>query len=89
MSSNSGESAKTLSEATVQEIQFELIRRSSFNALDGPRVLESLQRHRELWLSVVFDRIGFCDTESLLPISSLIKLRDLPRNIWNAELCTL
>ena len=68
----------------MQEIQFELLRRSSFNAFDGPRVAESLHRHREHWRAVIFDRIGFCG-KNHLPTSSLIKLRDLPRNLWNAD----
>ena len=35
----------------MQEIQLELLRRTSFNALDGERVADSLVRHRDLWLS--------------------------------------
>ncbi len=32
-----------LRDATVQEIQLELLRRSSFNALDGERLVDSLR----------------------------------------------
>jgi hypothetical protein len=42
--------AVSLRDATVQEIQLELLRRSSFNALNGERVVDSLLRHRDLWL---------------------------------------
>jgi hypothetical protein len=73
-----------LVEASVQEIQLELLRRSSFNALNGPRVVERLRQHRDLWLAVILDRIGICGS-GRLPMSSLIKLRDLHRNIWNAD----
>src|SRR5688572_10964799 len=77
-------SSRRLAEATMQEIQFELLRRSSFNALDGPKVVEGLYRYRDLWRSIIFDRIGFCG-KGHLPTSSLIKLRDLPHNYWNAD----
>src|SRR5436305_1571424 len=45
-----------LRDATVQEIQLELIRRTRFNAFDGERVLASLLEHRDLWLAVLLDR---------------------------------
>lgn len=45
-----------ITEATVQELHLELIRRGSFNAFDGKRVVESLLAHRELWEAVVIDR---------------------------------
>ena len=47
-----------LRDATVQEIQLELLRRTQFNALDGERVVDSLLRHRDLWLSFLLDRPG-------------------------------
>jgi hypothetical protein len=37
-----------LRDATVQKIQLELIRRTSFNALEGEKVFASLLRHRDL-----------------------------------------
>ena len=47
----------------------------------------SLLKHRHLWLAVLLDRPGVPDyTEpDLLLTSGLIKLRDLPNNIWNAD----
>jgi len=76
-----------LRDASAQDIQLELIRRSSFNAYDGERVYQSLQRHRDLWLAVLLDRPGLPNyaTPSLLLMSGLIKLRDLPHNTWNAD----
>jgi hypothetical protein len=73
--------------ASVQAIQLELIRRTSLNAMCGDRVVESLFRHRDLWLAAILDRLGFCDYDrprDLRP-SALIKLRDLPQNYWNAD----
>jgi hypothetical protein len=78
----------SLRDATVQEIQLELLRRSSFNALDGERVVESLLRNRDLWLSLLLDRPGlpnYAKPRRLLTMS-LIKLRDLPDNLWNADM---
>lgn len=76
-----------LRDATVQDIQLELLRRAAFNALDGGRVRESLLRHRRLWLAALLDRAGvpnYADPSRLL-IAGLIKLRDLPDNSWNAD----
>jgi hypothetical protein len=50
--------AQTLRQATVQDIQLELIRRTTFNTFDGERVCEILKRHRNLWRAVLFDRPG-------------------------------
>jgi len=73
--------------ATVQEIQLELIRRTSFNAFDGERIYASLLKHRDLWLAVLLDRPGvpnYAEPAHLLT-AGLIKLRDLPDNYWNAD----
>src|SRR5437879_522457 len=78
----------TLRDATVQEIQLELIRRTRFNAFDGEKIYASLMKHRELWLAVLLDRPGlpnYAEPRSLL-MSGLIKLRDLEQNIWNADM---
>lgn len=79
--------SSSLREATAQEIQLELLRRTKFNELDGERVVASLMKHRELWLAVLLDRPGVADYSEpgFLLISGLIKLRDLPSNIWNAD----
>ena len=76
-----------LRDATVQEIQLELIRRTRFNAMLGDRVVASLQLHRSLWRAVLLDRPGvpnYTEPTTLL-MSGLIKLRDLEENIWNAD----
>jgi hypothetical protein len=62
---------------TVQDLQLELIRRSSYNAFDGPRVLEDLLQRRASWEAVLFDRLGVG--------VDLIKLRDLADDCWNVD----
>jgi hypothetical protein len=76
-----------LRQATVQEIQLELIRRTCFNAMDGQRVYDSLLKRRDLWLAVLLDRPGVANyaKPGLLLTAGLIKLRDLPDDIWNAD----
>jgi hypothetical protein len=76
-----------LRDATVQEIQLELIRRTRFNTFDGEKVCALLAHHREKWQAVLFDRPGLpnYDRPSRLLMSGLIKLRDLEDNIWNVD----
>jgi hypothetical protein len=76
-----------LREATVQEIQLELVRRTRFNTFDGERICASLLKHRELWTAVLLDSPGvpnYSEPRHLLMVG-LIKLRDLPYNLWNAD----
>lgn len=75
---------KPLAEATVQEIQLELIRRTSFNAFNGERVVKWLLAHRELWEAVYMDRLALMRVRRV-PAAGLIKLRDLPDNYWNVD----
>jgi hypothetical protein len=76
-----------LREASVQEIQLELLRRTRFNALDGERVCASLLRHRHLWLAALLDGPGVRNyaAPGEPALSGLIKLRDLPENFWNTD----
>lgn len=64
---------KSIEDATMQELQLEIIRRSLHNDFDGRHVYDYLITHPELWTAVLLDR------------NDLIKLRDLPENIWNAD----
>jgi hypothetical protein len=77
----------SLRDASVQDIQLELLRRTSFNGLDGGKVGADLLKHRELWLAVLLDRPGVPNylEPGLLLTSGLIKLRDLPDDFWNAD----
>ena len=76
-----------LRKATVQEIQLELIRRTSFNAFDGERIYASLMKHRAYWQAVLLDRPGLANYQKPrhLLMMGLIKLRDLDDNLWNAD----
>jgi hypothetical protein len=76
-----------LRQATVQEIQLELIRRTKFNAFNGERVYASLMKHRAYWQAVLLDRPGLANYQKPggLLMMGLIKLRDLDDNIWNAD----
>jgi hypothetical protein len=76
-----------LRQASVQDIQLELLRRTTFNALDGEQVCASLLKHRGLWRAALLDRPGVANyaEPSLLLMGGLIKLRDLSTNIWNAD----
>lgn len=77
----------SLRDASVQDIQLELIRRTSFNSMNGERIVASLLRHRDLWLAVLLDRPGLPNYDEPIRIltAGLIKLRDLPQNLWNAD----
>jgi hypothetical protein len=51
-------------------------------------VVESLLRNRDLWISLLLDRPGlpnYAKPRRLLTMG-LIKLRDLPDNLWNADM---
>lgn len=77
----------SLPDATVQEIQLELIRRSKFNSFDGKAVCDLLRTHQALWRGVIFDRPGlpnYAEPTRLL-MSGLIKLRDIEDDIWNVD----
>lgn len=60
----------------VQAIQLDLVRRSSFNNLNGSQVVRDLLGHRQLWCAALIDRLGS---------DALIKLRDLDGNYWNVD----
>ncbi|MEZ4732179.1 MAG: hypothetical protein R3E79_34105 [Caldilineaceae bacterium] len=73
-----------LTEATVQEIQLELIRRTQFNAFDGKKVVASLLRHRALWIAAVMES-SYGSGIHHLSGAGLLKLRDLPLNVWHVD----
>jgi hypothetical protein len=77
----------TLRDASVQDIQLEIIRRTRFNDFDGEKVHASLLKYRSLWRAVLLDRPGLANyaEPTHLLMSGLIKLRDLDDKIWNAD----
>lgn len=70
------EESSRLTEANIQDIQLELIRRRQFNNFDGSRVVRDLLEHRDLWEAVLLDG---------QPPFNLIKLRDLSANGWSTD----
>jgi hypothetical protein len=76
-----------LRDATVQDIQLELIRRTRFNTFDGEVICELLAKYRSYWIAAVFDNNGVPNYRNpgQLPVGGLIKLRDLDRNILNVD----
>lgn len=73
-----------LRDATVQEIQLELIRRTRPGDIAGDRIVADLIAHRDLWEAVMMDTFCFSNPGKL-PRIGLLKLRDLPENFWNAD----
>ena len=59
-----------------QRLQWERLRMTKMNALDGPRVAEDLERNEPLWDAFLFGRFH--------PLE-LIELRDLPEGFLNAD----
>lgn len=58
---------------SVQNVQLQLMRMSSFNDFNGPLVVASLEQHRDLWKGAVMTRL-----------ESLICLRDIEHH-WNVD----
>jgi len=75
----------SLTEATIQDIQLELIRRRKFNEFDGPKVVESLRRHRNLWQSVFMSMEQFVADGQEMPWLSLRPLLSMMQNRWQAD----
>jgi hypothetical protein len=73
-----------LGEASVQDIQLELIRRRNFHLFDGQRIADCLLQHRNLWEAVMMDRLAISQPGSL-PTLGLMKLRDIPQDEWNVD----
>jgi hypothetical protein len=77
-----------LSAATVQEIQFELFRRSAVSVEYGDLVeplLDVLRGNRHLWTGMIVDRIDVPRQGRRLGPMSMIPLRDISTNFWNAD----
>lgn len=79
---------------TIQELQFELIKKSSFNDFNGDLVVKSLQENKDLWQGVIMDRAGYCLHSDIFGNArentggekiSLIKLRDIKDGYWNVD----
>src|SRR5688572_17829618 len=78
---------EALSKFTVQDIQFELLRRASGTGFKAEKIIALLQEHKPLWNAACMDRIfAFAhSTTRLLYLPALYHLRDLPHNVWNTD----
>src|SRR5262245_620616 len=76
-----------LRDASVQDIQLELLRRTCFNRLDGEKVVASLLKHRRLWRAALLDRPGGANYATYEPLllGGPVKRRELADNFWNAD----
>lgn len=64
----------------IQQLQFELIRKVSFNNFDGEKIVQSLIDYKELWRGVVMNRLSTSSqSDPFLP------LRDIEKNIWSVD----
>jgi hypothetical protein len=61
---------------TIQDLQFELMERASFNEFDGARVVRDLREHSDLWTGAIMGRFHY---------SELIPLRDIAEDYWNVD----
>lgn len=66
---------------TVQQLQLELIRRSSSS--NGEALVQFLLEHQALWSSVMLNDTDFYDYRKNMP--GLMKLTDLEYNTWRAD----
>src|SRR6266404_7868314 len=76
---------KTLLAATVQELQLELFRRSVGADSRVEEFLRLLLESQHLWRGLIIDRLGVNEGGHWLQPSSLIKLRNIHQNYWNAD----
>jgi hypothetical protein len=59
----------------IQQLQFELMKRASFNEFDGDRVVRSLEENRDLWDGVIMCR----------QYAEGISLRDIGDDYWSVD----
>lgn len=73
----------------VQKLNFELMKKATFNSFDGEKVVKALEEHQDLWVGAVMDRASYCMHKSdESPVSEkidLIKLRDISDGYWNID----
>jgi len=58
--------------SAAQQVQLDIIERTSFNSFDGQKISRLLKENRDLWRAV------------LMPLD-LISLRDMPDGSWHAD----
>lgn len=68
-----------MSEKTVQELQFELMKRASFNGFSGEQVVKDLKKNKGLWKGAFMFMLPAYEPINLIP------LRDIEDNEWNVD----
>src|SRR4051812_3788487 len=76
---------KPLTAATVQELQLELFRRSVAPRSEVDEFIRLLLESRDLWRGLIIDRLGVNEGGHWLQPASMIKLRNIHQNYWNAD----
>lgn len=73
----------------VQALQFELMRKATFNEYNGDAIVDSLLAHQDLWTGVIMDRADYWykdgGAEGHSEPVDLIKLRDIGAGYWNVD----
>jgi hypothetical protein len=70
----------------IQELNLKLIATVRFNDLNGKMVVAELRKNKDLWDAVVIDREYYAEPKKDSQSGcDLIKLRDLPDNLWNVD----
>jgi hypothetical protein len=79
-----------LEENEVQQIQLELIRRASFNFMDGYAIADDLEKNTHLWRAALISCSYLLQPDDsiraqIIAFAPLLPLRDLERNVWNVD----
>jgi hypothetical protein len=69
---------------TPQELQLELIRHTDRMACGADRVVDDLNKHRDLWRAALMDQ-PVLNLQSAGLVIDLAKLRGLGEGVWNVE----
>ena len=71
----------------VQQLQFELMKKASFNFFNGEKVVKDLIVNKNLWKGVVMGRAqyAFDDSDLYKELIDLICLRDIANGLWNVD----
>ena len=71
----------------VQQLQFELMKKASFNFFDGEKVVKDLIVNKNLWKGAVIGRsqCAFDESDLHKELIDLICLRDIANGLWNVD----
>lgn len=69
----------------IQRLQFELLRTTQYNLLDGENVVRDLMKWRDLWYSVIATRFPLLSGQEDGPHAELALLRTTRWNSWPVD----